>query len=281
MDRPGDEHTGAAGTGKRRIRPGPFELIGALAAGLTLSFLLLPLIAIFLHGDLAAGIRSEEARAALWLSLQLSLVSLAVMVVVGTPLAYLLATRSFPSRSLVMTAVELPLVLPPAVAGIGLLMAFGRRGLLGHQLALAGISIPFTRLAVVMAMTFVASPLYIRQAVSAFEAVDGTLLEASRTLGAGSGRTFRRVALPLAGSGLGAGMALGWARAVGEFGATIIFAGSLTGVTRTAPIEIYLGLSDNLDAGLATAAVLIAASGGVLLTVKLLGVGRARRFTPL
>ena len=217
----------------------------------------------------------------MWLSLQLSLVSLAVMVVVGTPLAYLLATRSFPSRSLVMTAVELPLVLPPAVAGLGLLMAFGRRGLLGHQLALAGISIPFTRLAVVMAMTFVASPLYIRQAVSAFEAVDGTLLEASRTLGAGSGRTFRRVALPLAGSGLGAGMALGWARAVGEFGATIIFAGSLTGVTRTAPIEIYLGLSDNLDAGLATAAVLIAASGGVLLTVKLLGVGRARRFTPL
>ena len=167
------------------------------------------------------------------------------------------------------------------MAGIGLLMAFGRRGLLGHQLALAGISIPFTRLAVVMAMTFVASPLYIRQAVSAFEAVDTTLLEASRTLGAGSGRTFRRVALPLAGSGLGAGMALGWARAMGEFGATIIFAGSLTGVTRTAPIEIYLGLSDNLDAGLATAAVLIAASGGVLLTVKLLGVGRARRFTPL
>jgi molybdate transport system permease protein len=281
VDRPGDEPAGAAGTGTRRIRPDPFELIGALAAGLTLSFLLLPLIAIFLHGDLTAGIRSEEARAALWLSLQLSLVSLAVMVVVGTPLAYLLATRSFPSRSLVMTAVELPLVLPPAVAGIGLLMAFGRRGLLGHQLALAGISIPFTRLAVVMAMTFVASPLYIRQAVSAFEAVDATLLEASRTLGAGSGRTFRRVALPLAGSGLGAGMALGWARAVGEFGATIIFAGSLTGVTRTAPIEIYLGLSDNLDAGLATAAVLIAASGGVLLTVKLLGVGRARRFTPL
>jgi molybdate transport system permease protein len=281
VDRPGDQPTGAAGTGKRRIRPGPFELIGALAGGLTLSFLLLPLIAIFVHGDLEAGIRSEEARAALWLSLQLSLVSLAVMVVVGTPLAYLLATRSFPSRSLVMTAVELPLVLPPAVAGIGLLMAFGRRGLLGHQLALAGISIPFTRLAVVMAMTFVASPLYIRQAVSAFEAVDGTLLEASRTLGAGSGRTFRRVALPLAGSGLGTGMALGWARAVGEFGATIIFAGSLTGVTRTAPIEIYLGLSDNLDAGLATAAVLIAASGGVLLTVKLLGVGRARRFTPL
>jgi len=202
-------------------------------------------------------------------------------VVVGTPLAYLLATARFPGRAIVLTAVELPLVLPPAVAGIGLLMAFGRRGLLGDQLSALGLSIPFTRLAVVMAMTFVASPLYIRQAVAAFEGVDETLLEASRTLGAGSGRTFRRVALPLARSGLGAGMALGWARAVGEFGATIIFAGSLSGVTRTAPIEIYLGLSDNLDAGLATAAVLIAASAAVLLSVKLLGMGRARRFTPL
>ena len=238
-------------------------------------------MAIFLRGDLSAGLRSEEARQALLLSLQLSLVSLAVMVIVGTPVAYMLGTRSFPGRSLVLTAVELPLVLPPAVAGIGLLMAFGRRGLLGAQLLDVGISIPFTKLAVVMAMTFVASPLFIRQAVSAFEAVDPTLLEASRTLGAGSGRTFRRVALPLARGGLGAGMALAWARALGEFGATIIFAGSLTGVTRTAPIEIYLGLSDNLDAGLATAAVLIAASAGVLLTVKLLGSGRARRFTPL
>jgi molybdate transport system permease protein len=281
VDRPRDELAGPAGADRRRLRPGPFELIAAAAAGLTLAFLLLPLIAIFLRGDLTAGLRSADARDALWLSLQLSLVSLAVMVAVGTPLAYLLATRRFAGRAFVLTAVELPLVLPPAVAGIGLLMAFGRRGLLGDQLSALGLSIPFTRLAVVMAMTFVASPLYIRQAVSAFEAVDRTLLDASRTLGAGSARTFHRVALPLAGGGLGAGMALGWARALGEFGATIIFAGSLTVVTRTAPIEIYLGLSDNLDAGLATAAVLIAASGGVLLTVKLLGTGRARRFTPL
>jgi molybdate transport system permease protein len=281
VDKPGDEPAGPEGVDRRRLRPGAFELTGAFAAGLALTFLLLPLVAIFLRGDLSAGIRSEEARQALWLSLQLSLTSLAVMVIVGTPVAYMLGTRSFRGRSLVLTAVELPLVLPPAVAGIGLLMAFGRRGLLGSWLLDAGISIPFTKTAVVMAMTFVASPLFIRQAVSAFEAVDATLLEASRTLGAGSGRTFRRVALPLARGGLGAGMALAWARALGEFGATIIFAGSLTGVTRTAPIEIYLGLSDNLDAGLATAAVLIAASAGVLLTVKLLGSGRARRFTPL
>ena len=215
MDRPGDEPAGAAGTGKRRIRPGPFELIGALAAGLTLSFLLLPLIAIFLHGDLAAGIRSEEARAALWLSLQLSLVSLAVMVVVGTPLAYLLATRSFPSRSLVMTAVELPLVLPPAVAGIGLLAAVGSGGLFGATLRDAGISLPFTEAAVVLAITFVASPFYIRQAISAFESVDPNMTDAARTLGAGPARTFWRIGLPLAAGGLLAGWVLAFARGIG------------------------------------------------------------------
>jgi len=225
-----------------------------------------------------AGLRSDDTRQALLLSLQTSLISLAAMLVVGTPVAHLLATRRFRGRTLVLTAFELPLVLPPAVAGIGLLMAFGRRGLLGQELSFLGLELPFTKVAVVMAMTFVAAPLYVRQAVAAFEAVDDTLLDASRTLGAGSGRTFWRVALPLARGGLGAGAALGWARAVGEFGATIIFAGSLKGVTETAPIQIYAGLSDNLDAGLATAAVLIVVSAGVLLAAKLIGSGRARRF---
>jgi len=242
---------------------------------------MLPLVAIFVNGDLIAGLRSEEARQSLWLSLQTSLVSLAIMVVFGTPIAHLLATRQFRGRTLVLTAFELPLVLPPAVAGLGLLMAFGRKGLLGEELNALGLQIPFTKVAVVMAMTFVASPLYVRQAIAAFEAVDRTLLDASRTLGAGSARTFWRVAVPLARTGLGAGAALGWARAVGEFGATIIFAGSLAGITRTAPIEIYVGLADNLDAGLATAAVLIAASAGVLLSVKLLSRGRPQRFTPI
>jgi molybdate transport system permease protein len=238
-----------------------------------------PLLAIFLRGDLAAGLRSSDTRDALLLSLQTSLIALAVMVVVGTPLAHLLATRRFPGRSIVVTAFELPLVLPPAVAGIGLLMAFGRRGLLGDQLSALGLELPFTKVAVVMAMTFVASPLYVRQAIASFEAVDRTLLDASRTLGAGAGRTFWRVALPLARGGLGAAAALGWARAVGEFGATIIFAGSLKGVTETAPIQIYAGLSDDLDAGLATAAVLVAVSAAVLLTAKLIASGRSRRFT--
>jgi molybdate transport system permease protein len=231
-----------------------------------------------MRGDLMAGLRSDDTRQALLLSLQTSLISLAAMLLVGTPVAHLLATRRFRGRTLVLTAFELPLVLPPAVAGIGLLMAFGRRGLLGQELSFLGLELPFTKVAVVMAMTFVAAPLYVRQAVAAFEAVDGTLLDASRTLGAGSGRTFWRVALPLARGGLGAGAALGWARAVGEFGATIIFAGSLKGVTETAPIQIYAGLSDNLDAGLATAAVLIVVSAGVLLAAKLIGSGRARRF---
>jgi molybdate transport system permease protein len=281
MDRSGDELGRPAGASKLRLRAGAFELIGAAAAAIALLFLMLPLVAIFVHGDLMAGIRSEEARQSLWLSLQTSLASLAIMVVFGTPIAHLLATRRFRGRTLVLTAFELPLVLPPAVAGLGLLMALGRKGLLGEQLNALGLQIPFTKLAVVMAMTFVASPLYVRQAIASFEAVDRTLLDASRTLGAGSGRTFWRVAVPLARTGLGAGAALGWARAIGEFGATIIFAGSLAGITRTAPIEIYVGLADNLDAGLATAAVLIAASAGVLLSVKLLSRGRPQRFTPI
>jgi molybdate transport system permease protein len=156
-------------------------------------------------------------------------------------------------------------------------MAFGRRGLLGDELDALGLQIPYTKLAVVMAMAFVASPLFIRQAVASFEALDRDLLAAARTLGAGPARTFWRVAVPLARGGLGAGAALAWARALGEFGATIIFAGSLTGVTRTAPIEIYLGISDNLDAGLATAAVLIAVSAVILFSVKLLVRRRASR----
>jgi molybdate transport system permease protein len=281
VDRSGDELGRPAGASKLRLRTGAFELIGAGAAAIALVFLMLPLVAIFVNGDLMAGLRSEEARQSLWLSLQTSLVSLAIMVVFGTPIAHLLATRKFRGRTLVLTAFELPLVLPPAVAGLGLLMAFGRKGLLGEELNALGLQIPFTKVAVVMAMTFVASPLYVRQAIAAFEAVDRTLLDASRTLGAGSARTFWRVAVPLARTGLGAGAALGWARAVGEFGATIIFAGSLAGITRTAPIEIYVGLADNLDAGLATAAVLIAASAGVLLSVKLLSRGRPQRFTPI
>src|SRR5207237_5187027 len=155
------------------------------------------------------------------------------------PAAYLLASRRFPGRAAVVTLVELPLVLPPAVAGIALLAAFGRVGLLGGTLHAVGLSIPFTKTAVVLAVAFVESPFYLRGAIAAFEAVDRTLLDAARTLGAGPARVFSRVALPLALGGLGASSAVALARGLGEFGATIIFAGSLQGVTQTLPLAIY------------------------------------------
>jgi molybdate transport system permease protein len=202
------------------------------------------------------------------------------MIFFGTPIAYLLATTEFPGKTLLTTLFELPLVLPPAVAGLGLLVAFGRFGLVGPQLTALGISLPFTKAAVVMAMTFVACPLYVRQAIAAFAAVDSDLLAASRTLGAGPARTFFRVAVPVAVPGLGAGAALGWARALGEFGATILFAGSLPGKTETAPIAIYLGLEQGLDQALALGALLITVSAIVLIAAKLLIRGRALRFTP-
>ncbi|MFL5949823.1 MAG: molybdate ABC transporter permease subunit, partial [Gaiellaceae bacterium] len=156
----------------------------------------------------------------------------------------------------------LPLVLPPAVAGLGLLAAFGRAGLLGT-------SIPFTQTAVVLAVAFVASPLYIRQAIAAFEAVDPDVVAASRTLGAGPTKTFFRVVLPLARAGLASGAALALARGLGEFGATIMFAGSLQGVTQTLPLAIYDQFSLDFDTALAMGALLVVVSAALLVFLKL------------
>lgn len=186
----------------------------------------------------------------------------------GTPSAYLLATTRVRARGALLAVVELPLVLPPAVAGIGLLAAFGREGLLGGELRMAGLSVPFTQAAVVMAVVFVSSPFYVRQAVAAFEAVDRDLMDAARTLGASPARAFARVALPLAKAGLLAGMALAWARGLGEFGATIMFAGSLRGVTETLPLAIYAELNRNFEAAIAIGALLVCVSAAILLTVK-------------
>ena len=211
-----------------------------------------------------------------------SAASLAAMLIVGTPVAYRLATTRFRGKTLLVTLFELPLVLPPAVAGLGLFAAFGRTGLLGDQLNALGIQIPFTAAAVVMAMTFVAGPLYLRQAQASFAAVDRDLLAAARTLGAGPWKRFFQVAIPLAGPGLGAGAALAWARAVGEFGATIMFAGSLEGVTQTAPIATYLQFEQgDFGTALALGATLIALSAIVLVAVKLIIRGRTLRFEPM
>ena len=243
------------------------------AAVLTLGFLLVPIAAIFLRvppGDLLDALGSPVARDALRVTVATTLTAQTVILVVGTPAAYLLATRRFRGRALAITLVELPLVLPPAVAGIALLAAFGRFGLLGETLSFFGLEVAFTRLAVVLAIVFVAGPFFLRTAIAAFEAVDGTLVDASRTLGAGPARTFARVALPLASGGLGAGAALAFARGLGEFGATIMFAGSLQGVTQTLSLAVYEQFDVDFDTALAIGAELVAASAALLLAVKLI-----------
>jgi molybdate transport system permease protein len=249
-----------------------FTALLVCAATALLTFLLLPIVALFLRvppGELVDQLSSKVVRDALAVTLKTNLVALTFILVLGTPTAYLIATRSFRGRALALTLVELPLVLPPAVAGIGLLAAFGRTGLLGHELDVLGITISFTQTAVVLAVAFVAGPFYVRPAIAAFEAVDPALLAASRTLGASPARTFVRIALPLAGGGLGAGAALAFARGLGEFGATIMFAGSLQGVTQTLSLAIYEEFDLNFDSALAISALLVIVSGALLLSVKL------------
>ncbi len=255
---------------KRALLP---VLVGA-ATFVTLAFLVLPVVAIFLHttpGHLLDQLSSSVVKDAFVVTVKTSLIAQALVLLLGTPTAYLLATRRFRARPVAITLVELPLVLPPAVAGIGLLTAFGREGLLGDSLDFLGVSIPFTQTAVVMAVAFVSSPLYIRQAIAAFETVDPDLVAASRTLGAGTMRTFFRVILPLARAGLAAGLALSLARGIGEFGATIMFAGSLQGVTQTVPLAVYSEFgAGHLDAAVAMSAVLVVFSLALLLSIRLL-----------
>jgi molybdate transport system permease protein len=246
------------------VSASPFRALATLALAVALAFLTLPVVAIFVHtgpGALVESLGDAAALDALRLSLETSAIALALIVAVGTPAAYLLATRRFRGRALVTTLIELPLVLPPAVAGVGLLAALGPRGLVDAGLVLETAG-------VVTALTFVAAPFYVRQAQAAFAAVDPTLLEASRTLGAGPARTFARVAIPVARGGLAAGAALAWGRALGEFGATLMFAGSFRGVTQTAPLAIYERFGTDFTSALALAAVLVAVSLAVLLSVK-------------
>jgi len=248
-------------------------LVVVLAAAVAIVFLVLPIVAIFVHttpGRLIHQLSDSVVRDAFIVTVKTSLAAQVLIVLVGTPTAYLLATRRFRGHSLAVTLVELPLVLPPAVAGIGLLFALGRLGLLGSSLQFFGISIPFTQSAVVVAVAYVASPLYIRQAIAAFEAVDPRLPAASRTLGAGPGRTFFRVVLPLARGGLLAGLVLSFARGLGEFGATIMFAGNLPGVTQTLSLAIYTEFEGgNFDRALAMGGVLVIVSAVLLLTVRI------------
>ncbi len=250
-----------------------FTAFLALAAGILLAFFALPLVALFTQaplGEIPKLLSEPVLQEILLVTLKTNLIANALIIALGTPTAYLLATRRFPGRALLVTLVELPLVLPPAVAGIGLLAAFSAGGLLGTPLEEAGIVIPFTQWAVVMAITFVASPFYVRQAIASFEAVDPRLQDASRTLGVGPARTFLRVSLPLAAGGLIAGWVLAFARGIGEFGATIMFAGNVPGVTQTLTLGIYEQLDANFDLALAIGVLLVVLSAGVLLAYKMI-----------
>ena len=233
------------------------------ATTIVLGFLVLPIVAIFarvspahLLGQLNDGVVTD----ALIVTLKTTAVAQALVLLLGTPTAYVLAHR-FVGREALVTLVELPLVLPPAVAGLGLLAAFGRAGLVQT-------SFPFTETAVVLAVAFVSGPLYIRAAIAAFEGVDPNVVAASRTLGAGITRTFFRIVLPLARTGLAAGAALALARGIGEFGATIMFAGSLRGVTQTLPLAVYSEFDVDFEVALALSALLVVISAALLITLK-------------
>lgn len=254
-----------------RNRPG--AALGIPSAILIL-FLAVPLAALVWRalgdGGEFTGASRAILRQALLLSLGTSMISLAIIIILGVPLAYLLARRRFPGAQVIDTLVDLPIVLPPAVAGLALLMAFGRRGIAGQWLDEIGLAIPFTTTAVVLAQVFVAVPFFVRSAKSGFARIDRDLEEAAADLGATPWRVFLTVTLPLARPALTAGAVLAWARALGEFGATIMFAGNLPGVTQTMPLAIYgrYGAGD-LQSALLLALVLLGASLAILLSIRL------------
>jgi molybdate transport system permease protein len=249
------------------------SIVRAAAIACGLAFLLLPLVAIFVAippAQALTDLTSPIAFGALALSLRTSFSALAAIVVVGTPLAFWLSRASFRGKKIVEAAVAMPVVVPPAVAGVGLLLVFGRHGLLGALLGAVHVSLPFSTAAVVLAQSFVAGPFYVIAARQAFDGVDRELVAAARTLGASPASTFRRVDLPLALPGILAGAALAFARALGEFGATMLFAGNLPGVTQTLPLAIYSALDSGLDLAVAMAELLLFAAFVLLLLIRVL-----------
>ncbi|MFI1366146.1 molybdate ABC transporter permease subunit [Streptomyces griseochromogenes] len=255
------------GPRRRRVRVGaplPLLLPGVLA----LAFLLLPLLALLVRApwrSLPAQLTSTEV----WQALQLSLVSAtaatAVSLVLGVPLAWLLARTDFPGRGLVRALVTLPLVLPPVVGGVALLLALGRNGIIGKWLdSWFGITLPFTTTGVIIAEAFVAMPFLVISVEGTLRAADPRFEEAATTLGASRFTAFRRVTLPLIAPGIAAGSVLAWARALGEFGATITFAGNFPGRTQTMPLAVYLALQNDPEAAVSLSLVLLAVSIAVL-----------------
>lgn len=236
-----------------------------------LLFLALPLIALLLSippGELIENMGKLQVRQAILISIKTTTITTGVAIFFGTPVAYLLARRRFPFRRAVDTLIDLPIVLPPAVAGVALLITFGRQGLIGSWLAELGIQIAFTQTAVIMAQTFVAAPFYIKAASIGFAAVDADLEQAASIDGAGTWQVFRHVTVPLAWAAMLSGSVMTWARALGEFGATILFAGNYLGRTQTMPLAIYIGFELDLDIALTLAAIMVVLSFLVLFLVK-------------
>ena len=270
---------GGTGTARRSRRVTPGEVSLRLVAALFAVFLGLPVVVLVVRsvvaGSLQTALTTPVVLDALTLSLTTTAVSVVISVSLGLPLAYVLARRRFRGSWLLEAVVDLPIVLPPAVAGLGLLLVFGRRGLLGEPLAQFGISIPFTTFAVVLAQTFVSAPFFIRSARTGIAGTDRDLEDAARVDGASEWRLFRSITLPLARAALAAGLVMTWARSLGEFGATIMFAGNIEGRTQTLPLVVYSEFqSGSLDASIAAAAILVLAAFGVLVAVRFFHWGR-------
>ena len=248
---------------------------------LFLAFITIPLISLFTRislSDMAAALTSQSALEALTLSAVTAVISTVVVVIFGTPLAYINARVAYPGRNIVDTLTDLPIVLPPTVAGLALLTAFGANGMIGQYFSVFGIRIAFTTLAVIIAQIFVASPFYIRQARASFEAVDTEFEYASRTLGAGVVSTFFRITLPLASASLLSGIIMTFARALGEFGATMMFAGNLPGKTQTMPLAIYGEMQSDMSVSISLSIILVLFSFAIILLVKYIGNREERRY---
>ena len=265
---PVDRTGGGRRASGRLTRPGLAPFWSAVPMIL---FLALPLLALIWRTDLAdvgTHLAQPVARRAIVLSLWTSATATLLTVLLGTPLALLMTRRQFRGRRALDTLIDLPTVLPPAVAGLALLMAFGRRGMLGQGLSVAGIEIAFTSLAVILAQLFVASPYYIRAAIGGLSRSAVELEEAAALDGADGRQIFRFVTVPLARASLLGGLVMTWARALGDFGATILFAGNYPGRTQTMPLAIYIGFELDLDVALALSVVLMATAFAILLLVK-------------
>jgi molybdate transport system permease protein len=250
-----------------------------VAAAIFAAFLALPVVTLLARaafgGALADVAGSSPVLTALALSLATTAVSLVVTVAVGLPLAIVLARRSFRGKWLVEAIVDLPIVLPPAVAGLALLLVFGRRGLLAEPLRSIGLDVAFTTIAVILAQTFVSAPFFIRAARTGIAGADRDLEDAARVDGANERQVFRLITVPLAGATLAAGLVMSWARSLGEFGATIMFAGNVEGRTQTLPLVVYAEFqAGELDGSIAAAAILVLAALGVLIAVRVFHWGR-------